>query len=48
MVVLTGATSVEEIQKCMRAGLVDFLSKPIDSEVLFKMLELLLGYENVK
>ena len=48
VVALTVATSVEEIQKCMRAGLVDFLSKPIDSEALYKMLDLLLGSGNVK
>lgn len=40
---LTGATDILEIQKCMEAGLVDYLSKPVDPVALFKMLELFLS-----
>jgi two-component system sensor histidine kinase/response regulator len=45
---LTGTTNIVEMKKCLDAGLEDFLSKPVDPEALFKMLELFLSEAGAK
>ena len=48
VIAMTGATDMAEIQKCLEAGMLDFLAKPVEPEALFKVLELFLGAPAVK
>lgn len=45
VIALTGANDAVEIQRCLEAGLTDYLAKPVDPKALFKMLTLFLSEE---
>lgn len=46
VIALTGANDAVEIQRCLDAGLTDYLAKPVKPRELFKMLAIFLSEDN--